>query len=81
MTCVEPRGAFYFFPNVQQLIGGELATSVQLAEHLIDRAHVVTVPGSAFGRDGYLRVSYATSLELLEEAMERLHAACAEILG
>ena len=79
VSCAEPQGAFYFFPNVSELLSEELPTAADLAARLIDEAHVVTVPGTAFGRDGYLRLSYAASLERLEEALERLRDACAEL--
>lgn len=81
VTCVEPRGAFYAFPNVSSLLSETMPTSAELAAWLVERAHVVTVPGSAFGRDGYLRLSYATSMDVLDEAMDRLDQACAELLG
>ncbi len=80
VRCAEPRGAFYFFPNVEALLGEHLPTSTDLASHLIDTAHEVTVAGSAFGRDGYLRLSYAASMEVLEEALDRLDRAFGELL-
>ncbi len=79
MTCVEPRGAFYAFPNVNGLLSEDLATSADLSAWLIDECHVVTVPGTAFGRDGYLRLSYATSMTVLEEALERIAGACEKL--
>jgi aspartate aminotransferase len=75
-TCGQPAGAFYVFPNVESLLGGDLPTAADLCTYLIDEAHVVTVPGTAFGRDGYLRLSFATSLERLEEGVDRLERAC-----
>jgi aspartate aminotransferase len=76
MTCVEPQGAFYAFPNVSGLLNKDMPTSADLASWLIDACHVVTVPGTAFGRDGYLRLSYATSMSVLDEALDRMTAAC-----
>ena len=79
VECVEPKGAFYAFPNVSSLLSERHPTSAELATHFIEDAHVVTVPGVAFGRDGFLRMSYATSMETLEQALDRLETACAEL--
>lgn len=79
MTCVEPRGAFYAFPNVSGLLSDATPTSADLATWLIDECHVVTVPGTAFGRDGHLRLSYATSMTVLEEALDRIATACEKL--
>lgn len=70
ISCLMPEGAFYVFPNVRAL--GR--TSMELAQDLLVRGRVVTVPGSGFGEagEGYLRLSYATSLQALEEALHRL---------
>ena len=79
MTCVEPRGAFYAFPNVSGLLSEDMATSADLADWLIDECHVVTVPGTAFGRDDHLRLSYATSMTVLDEALDRIASACEKL--
>ncbi len=79
VECVEPKGAFYAFPNVSALFSEQYPTSAELAGYFIDHAHVVTVPGVAFGRDGFLRMSYATSMETLEQALDRLETACAAL--
>ena len=79
MTCVEPRGAFYAFPNVSGLLSEDMATSADLSAWLIDECHVVTVPGTAFGRDDHLRLSYATSMTVLDEALERIASACEKL--
>ncbi|MEW6399800.1 MAG: pyridoxal phosphate-dependent aminotransferase [Bacillota bacterium] len=70
ISCLLPEGALYVFPSV----GGRGHRSAELARELLARARVVTVPGSGFGEagEGYLRLSYATSLEALEEALRRL---------
>lgn len=81
VTCAEPRGAFYAFPNVESMLSDEAPTSVDLAMHLLDTVHVATVPGAAFGRDGYLRLSFATSVERLEEGLNRLAEAFAVRAG
>jgi len=69
-TCSLPRGAFYMFPNIE----GFQATSEEFAEYLAKSAKVMTVPGSAFGEhgEGYLRISYATAYDQLEEALNRI---------
>ena len=70
ISCREPQGAFYAFPNVTAL--GE---SVDLlADRILREAGVALLPGTAFGQngEGYLRLSYATSMENLEEALERV---------
>jgi len=74
VTCPPCDGAFYAFPSfagaIRQLDGIE--DDLQLAEWLLEQADVALVPGTAFGAPGHLRVSYATSLELLERAIERI---------
>lgn len=81
VRCAEPHGAFYAFPDVSELLSERLPTSDDLATYLIDEAHVVTVPGTAFGRDGFLRLSFAVAIERLAEAMDRLDAAVGELAG
>jgi aspartate aminotransferase len=76
ITCEWPGGAFYAFPNVSaHLQGGNvLAKScTELAKVLLEKAHVALVPGEAFGAPGFLRLSYATSLERIEEGLRRLN--------
>jgi len=70
ISCLMPEGAFYAFPSVKAL--GR--PSAHLAQDLLVRGGVVTVPGSGFGEggEGYLRLSYATSLEALREALHRM---------
>ncbi|HLA24702.1 MAG TPA: aminotransferase class I/II-fold pyridoxal phosphate-dependent enzyme, partial [bacterium] len=70
IVFVEPRGAFYAFPDVRRLGMGD----ADLAEYLLREAHVATVPGSTFGESGtgHLRISYATGYDVLAAAMERM---------
>lgn len=73
----EPQGAFYLFPEVSALLGKRygdktIRTSGDLSLYLLEQAHVATVDGAAFGADGYIRFSYATSEANLEEAMRRI---------
>ncbi len=74
--CVPPSGAFYVFPNVREAIKATGCTnSVEFSRFLLREARVATVPGSAFGTDGYIRLSYAAPLEQLAVAFDRLEAA------
>ena len=73
ITCVKPRGAFYLFPNISGVLSSDgVATSTAFAEKLIEREHVVVTPGEAFDAPGYLRISYATSMEQLREGADRI---------
>ncbi len=77
ITCRVPKGAFYVFPNVEPLIKklGSGKTDIDMAEWLLDEALVATVPGTPFGAPGYLRFSYATSKELINEGLTRIENA------
>jgi len=79
VSCGQPMGAFYAFPSVEQLYTDTISNSSDLANHLIDEVHVVTVPGTAFGCDGHLRLSFAVEQARLEEAMDRLADAFSEM--
>jgi len=72
VNCARPMGAFYAFPSIAGVLNDEVTTSDDLATHLIDTANVVTVPGTAFGRDGFLRISFAVELDRLREALDRM---------
>jgi len=78
VTCEDPGGAFYAFPNVAAHLangtsGHALAKdTTELARLLLDKARVALVPGDAFGAPGYLRLSYATSIERIDEGLRRL---------
>ena len=66
-------GAFYLFPDVKNVIEKKgFSDDVELSQYLIEKANVAVVPGSAFGSQGYIRLSYATSLELIKEAVNRI---------
>ncbi len=77
VSCKTPEGAFYIFVNVKSF--GK--TSAEIADYLLDEAHVATVPGTAFGTsgEGYIRLSYATAYERIVEAMERMEKAFAKL--
>jgi aspartate aminotransferase len=72
LTCNAPEGAFYVFPNVSARIQNGAGDSAALAKLLLEGEHVVVVPGEAFGAPGFLRISYATSMERIEEGLRRL---------
>lgn len=82
ITCYKPEGAFYLFPNISKYFHKKtdvlkVDNSFDMAMHLLYQAHIAVVPGSAFGKDGYLRMSYATSMDHLKEAMIRMKKALA----
>jgi aspartate aminotransferase len=73
VRCLPSQGTFYAFPDFSQAISaGGYKNDVALAEHILDQAGVALVPGSAFGAEGHLRLSYATSLTLLNTALDRI---------
>jgi aspartate aminotransferase len=72
VQCIMPEGAFYAFPDVRGLLKGPVKTSSELSSLLLERAHVVVTAGSAFGAEGYIRISYANSLEAIKEAVNRI---------
>jgi aspartate aminotransferase len=78
VTCEWPGGAFYAFPNISSFLkngdhGPALANScTEISRQLLDQAQVAVVPGEAFGAPGYLRLSYATSIERIDEGLRRL---------
>lgn len=80
ISCYKPEGAFYLFPNMSAFLNrktsnGEIKNSIDLAMYLLNEAKVAAVPGSAFGAEGFMRFSYATSMENLKEAAVRLKEA------
>jgi len=76
LSCLKPNGAFYAFPNCQKLLGTKLKTDKDFVEKLLEEALVAVVQGSAFGLDGYFRISYATSMDNLKKALERIKSFC-----
>tara|TARA_B100001559_G_scaffold61028_1_gene49064 strand:- start:100 stop:591 length:492 start_codon:yes stop_codon:yes gene_type:complete len=78
LSCLRPEGAFYVFPSCKKLLGKKtkIKTDKDFVEKLLERSEVAVVPGSAFGLDGYFRVSYATSMENLKKAMNRIKSFC-----
>jgi len=77
ISCIKPEGAFYAFVSIKDVLDKRFSNkainnSLQFAEALLDNAHVAVVPGSAFGLDGYIRLSYATSLDNIKEGLKRI---------
>ena len=78
ISCLKPHGAFYVFPNCKKLLGKKtkLKKDKDFVEKLLEKSQVAVVQGSAFGLDGYFRISYATSMENLQKAMKRIKIFC-----
>ena len=74
VVCLPADGTFYCFPQVQAVIDrlDAVSNDIELAEYLLDNAGVALVPGSAFGAPGYVRISFATSMDILKDALARL---------
>ena len=75
VTCTEPRGAFYAYPNMSVVLGKKsgIQNTLQLAERLLAESGVALVPGEAFGTEQHVRMSYATSMKELERGLDRVH--------
>ena len=78
ITCLTPNGAFYVFPSCKGLLNKKtkLKTDTDFVQKLLEKSNVAVVQGSAFGLDGYFRISYATSMQNLKKAMERIKSFC-----
>ena len=73
LTCTVPRGAFYVYPNVSAFFGrGGVKTAADVAARLLSEAHVVVVPGEAFGTAEHIRLSYAVSADVIDEGVARM---------
>jgi aspartate aminotransferase len=84
VTCVKPRGAFYVFPNVsayygRSFNGQKIAGSLDMADYLLAEYQIAIVPGIAFGADRFIRFSFATSMEVIEDGMKRFKEALARL--
>jgi len=85
ISCLRPQGAFYVFPDISQIVGKTfkgriIKDSMTLTELLLDEVKVAVVPGSAFGADGNLRLSYATSMENISKGLDRIEELINKIL-
>ena len=78
INCLTPNGAFYVFPSCKGLLNKKtnLKTDTDFVQKLLEKSNVAVVQGSAFGLDGYFRISYATSMQNLKKAMERIKTFC-----
>ena len=72
MKCSEPEGAFYAFPDVRGCLKNGLKTSGDFAQALLEKEHVVVTDGAGFGTEGFVRMSYATSMEQIQEGVMRI---------
>ena len=84
VTCYSPRGAFYVFPNFNALLGKRfnertIDSSAALTELLLEEFHTAVVPGAEFGKEGYLRLSFATSMDVIKKGAERIQKAVASL--
>ena len=79
--CLTPNGAFYVFPSCKGLLNKKtkLKTDTNFVQRLLEKENVAVVQGSAFGLDGYFRISYATSMKNLKKAMSRIKSFCESI--
>ncbi len=77
VECLETDGTFYVFPNVEKLIArlDGINNDLEFSDYLIEKAGVALVPGSAFGSEGHIRISIATSMANLQNALERIKKA------
>jgi aspartate aminotransferase len=80
IKCAEPEGAFYAFPNVRGCLNDELKTSAEFAQRLLEEEHTVVTDGAGFGADGYVRISYATSMEQIKEGVGRIRRLAERVL-
>jgi len=78
INCLTPNGAFYVFPSCKGLLNKKtkLKTDTDFVQNLLEKSNVAVVQGSAFGLDGYFRISYATSMQNLKKAMDRIRSFC-----
>ena len=72
INCNEPEGAFYAFPSVRECLGDTMTTSADFARRLLEEEQTVVTDGAGFGAEGYIRMSYATSMEQLREGVKRI---------
>ena len=84
VSCFEPQGAFYVFPNVSGFYGKsfggkKITNSLEITEYLLEEAKVAVVPGVEFGADNYIRISYAVSEKEIKEGISRIASSLAEL--
>jgi aspartate aminotransferase len=76
IECGLPEGAFYAFPKISGLFGGKVNSSDDFSNQLLEEARVAVVPGSGFGDDNYVRISYAASMDKIVDGMDRIEKFC-----
>jgi aspartate aminotransferase len=81
LCCFQPEGAFYAFPDVRGFLKGEVKTSAEFADKLLNEEQTVVTDGAGFGADGFIRISYATSLERLQEGIRRIRRLIERLAG
>jgi aspartate aminotransferase len=79
VTCLMPQGAFYAFPDVSAYYGREIDGSAGFCEYMLEKRHIAIVPGIGFGADGFVRLSYATSMANIEKALDRFEEGLKEL--
>jgi aspartate aminotransferase len=73
VTCTKPEGAFYVYPNISAYLGrGGIKTATEMSTRLLHEAHVVTVPGEAFGTREHIRISYPVTKQNIDEGVRRM---------
>jgi len=86
ISCLKPNGAFYVFPSCKDLLGkkdkrgNKLKTDTDFVQSLLENSGVAVVQGSAFGLEGFFRISYATSMENLKKALEKISTFCKSLI-
>ena len=79
LSCANPGGAFYAFPNISSYFQGDVRDSVEFSKWLLRQSGVAVVPGSAFGMEGHVRISFATSMENLATGMDLMENALSKM--
>ena len=82
ISCLTPNGAFYVFPSCKGLLNKKtkFKTDTDFVKKLLEKSNVAVVQGSAFGLDGFFRISYATSMNNLKKAMDRIKSFCESLI-
>ena len=75
LSCIKPEGAFYVYVDIssylgRNLCGIKLGSCLDFAQTMLEKGHVAVVPGAAFGTEGFVRISYATSMEIIKNGLD-----------
>ncbi|MFM9871882.1 MAG: pyridoxal phosphate-dependent aminotransferase [Fimbriimonadaceae bacterium] len=79
LSLTDPKGAFYFYINVENHLKGKITNDIDLANYLLENAHIATIPGTVFHGPGHLRFSYATNPDTINEGLNRMESALANL--